>query len=108
MRRPARIALGLGLVTAVTIALGGPSTAGATGSLCSTSGTWTQGELNIYWLDVEQGDSQLIVGPTGKTLLIDLGETSFNTTGANTKATRVANAIKAICGTGSNPVALDY
>jgi beta-lactamase superfamily II metal-dependent hydrolase len=75
---------------------------------CSTSGTWTQGEVNLYWLDVEQGDSQLIVGPTGKTLLIDLGETSFNTHGSTTKATSVASKIRTICGTGSNPVALDY
>lgn len=75
---------------------------------CSAGGTWTQGEVNVYWLDVEQGDSQLIVGPTGKTLLIDLGETSFNTTGANTKATAVAAKIRNICGTGASPVALDY
>jgi beta-lactamase superfamily II metal-dependent hydrolase len=87
-----------------------PGRAGATGNAvpCSTSGTWTQGEVNLYWFDVEQGDSQLIVGPTGKTLLIDLGETSFNTTGANTKATSVASKIRTICGTGTAPVALDY
>lgn len=77
-------------------------------SACSTSGTWRQGELNVYWFDVEQGDSQLIIGPTGKTMLIDLGETSWNSTGANTNATDVAAQIKAICGTGSNPVHLDY
>lgn len=85
-----------------------PSRAAGPAVPCSTSGTWTQGEVNVYWFDVEQGDSQLIVGPTGKTLLIDLGETSFNTTGANTKATAVAQKIRAICGTGSSPVALDY
>jgi len=75
---------------------------------CSTAGTWTQGEVNVYWLDVEQGDSQLIVGPTGKTLLIDLGETAFNTTGTGTNASRVASKIRAVCGTGTSPVALDY
>jgi beta-lactamase superfamily II metal-dependent hydrolase len=75
---------------------------------CSTSGTWKQGELNVYWFDVEQGDSQLIVGPTGRTMLIDLGESAFNTTGANTHATRVASAIRAICGIGAGPVHLDY
>ena len=75
---------------------------------CSTAGTWTQGEMNVYWLNVDQGDSQLLIGPTGKTLLIDLGETSFNTTGVNTKASAVATRIKAICGTGAAPVALDY
>ncbi|MHB1474113.1 MAG: hypothetical protein ACYCV4_10885 [Dermatophilaceae bacterium] len=75
---------------------------------CSTSGTWNQGELNVYWFDVEQGDSQLIVGPTGRTMLIDLGESAYNTTGANTHATRVASAIRAICGIASGPVHLDY
>ncbi len=75
---------------------------------CSSSGTWTEGEVSVYWFDVEQGDSQLIVGPTGKTLLIDLGESAYNTSGANTKATAVAAKIRAICGTGSSPVALDY
>lgn len=75
---------------------------------CSTSGTWTEGELNVYWFDVDQGDSQLIVGPTGKTLLVDLGERAWNSSGTGTKAYQVAEEIKAICGTGSNPVALDY
>jgi len=75
---------------------------------CQTAGTWRQGELNVYWFDVEQGDGQLIVGPTGKTMLIDLGETAWNSTGANTNATRIAAEIKAICGTGSSPVHLDY
>jgi beta-lactamase superfamily II metal-dependent hydrolase len=77
-------------------------------SACSTSGTWRQGELNVYWFDVDQGDSQLIVGPTGKTMLIDLGENSWNSTGASTNATDVAAQIRAICGTGSSPVHLDY
>ena len=61
--------------------------AAATGAVACSSGsggTWTPGEVSVYWFDVEQGDSQLIVGPTGKTLLIDLGETSFNTTGTHT------------------------
>ncbi len=79
-----------------------------TRSSCSTAGAWRQGQLNVYWFDVDQGDSQLIVGPTGKTLLIDLGETAYNSKGANTNATAVAAQIRNICGTGSNPVHLDY
>jgi beta-lactamase superfamily II metal-dependent hydrolase len=79
----------------------------AAGTACSTAGTWRQGELNIYWFDVEQGDSQLIVGPTGKTMLVDLGETAWNSTGASTNAAKVAARIKAICGV-SGPVHLDY
>lgn len=75
---------------------------------CSTAGSWKAGELNVYWFDVEQGDSQLIVGPTGRTMLIDLGESAYNSTGANTHATRVASAIRGICGVASGPVHLDY
>ena len=94
--------LGVGLALA-------PDAHAATGAVpCSTGGTWRQGELNVYWFDVEQGDSQLIVGPTGKTLLIDLGETSYNSKGTSTNASRVATQIETICGTGSAPVALDY
>ncbi len=75
---------------------------------CSAAGTWTQGEMNVYWFNVGQGDSQFIVGPTGKTLLIDVGETRFNSTGTATNATAVATKIRSICGAGSSPVALDY
>lgn len=75
---------------------------------CSTAGAWRPGELNVYWFDVDQGDAQLIVGPTGRTLLIDLGENSWNAQGANTNATDVAAQIRNICGTGSAPVHLDY
>lgn len=94
--------------SAVTVPLMTAAPAHAAAQACSTSGTWTPGELNVYWFDVEQGDSQLIVGPTGKTLLVDLGERAWNSSGTGTMATRVANEIKAICGTGSNPVALDH
>lgn len=75
--------------------------------LCSTAGTWRQGELNIYWFDVEQGDAQFLVGPTGRTLLIDLGENVYSRTGPATNAARIATAIRAICGIGSGPVHLD-
>jgi len=66
------------------------------------------GEVSVYWFDVEQGDSQLIVGPTGKTLLIDLGETAWNSKGTSTNATKIEATIRSICGTGTSPVALDY
>ncbi len=81
----------------------------ATALPCSaTGGTWKKGELNIYVFDVEQGDSMLVIGPNAKTVLIDLGETRFNTTGADTNASRIAARIRSICGTGQNPVFLDY
>ncbi len=76
------------------------------GAPCST-GTWVEGEFNIYFFDVEQGDSQLIVGPTGKTMLIDLGEDSWNGVN-NTMAMHVADRIRDICGVESGPVHLDY
>lgn len=85
-----------------------PQEAEAAGAACSTAGTWQQGELNVYWFDVDQGDAQLVVGPTGKTLLVDLGENAWNSTGANTNATGIAQRIRAICGIASGPVHLDY
>jgi beta-lactamase superfamily II metal-dependent hydrolase len=86
----------------------GAGAAGAIACSAGTGGSWAPGEVSVFWLDVKQGDSQLIVGPTGKTLLIDLGETAFNTTGAATNATAIAALIRQICGTGASPVALDY
>src|SRR5260221_5457514 len=107
---PARALLVLLLATtvALTFTIGATPARGAAALPCQTSGTWAQGEMNLYWLDVEQGDSQLLVGPTGKTMLIDLGETSWNSSNTTTNAYRVPPAIRAICGTGTNPVALDY
>lgn len=96
------------LLVGVPVILG-QSVQASTALPCSaTGGTWTKGELNVYVFDVEQGDSMLVVGPNAKTILIDLGETRFNTTGSATNATSVANKIKQICGTGQNPVLLDY
>ncbi|QSB14632.1 lamin tail domain-containing protein [Natronosporangium hydrolyticum] len=105
------------LVTAVTatllvgggaVHLASPAQAAvAAAPACSTNGSWQAGELNIYFFDVEQGDSQLIVGPTGRTMLIDLGERSWNAY-HTTMAMRVAEEIRAICGIASGPVHLDY
>jgi beta-lactamase superfamily II metal-dependent hydrolase len=54
-----------------------------------------EGTLEIHVLNVGQGDSQLIIGPTGKTLLIDVFEPSWNT---NQGATWVASEIRRITG----------
>jgi len=40
---------------------------------CGT-GSWRPGVLEIHHLDLGQADSTLIVGPTGRTLLVDAGE----------------------------------
>ncbi len=94
-------------VVATSLTVAAPASA-ATSMPCQSSGPWRQGELNVYWFDVDQGDAQLIVGPTGKTMLIDLGEKAYNSKGATTNATAVAAQIRNICNTGTTPVALDY
>jgi beta-lactamase superfamily II metal-dependent hydrolase len=96
------------LVAALSAAtLAPPAAAFAEGAPCATSGTWQQGELNVYWFDVEQGDAQLIVGPTGRTMLIDLGERSWNAR-ASTMAMRVEAAIREICDVPTGPIHLDH
>jgi len=102
------LALSLFLALLALVVTQSPSQAATNAVPCSTAGTWQQGQLNVYWFDVDQGDSQLLVGPTGKTMLIDLGETAFNSKGTTTNATAVAAQIRSICGTGTTPVALDY
>ncbi len=44
---------------------------------CGT-GSWTAGTLEIHHINIGQGDATLIVGPTGKTLLFDAGESYWN------------------------------
>lgn len=108
---PARAAVPVAFATVVAaaVASAGASPAEAATSMpCQVSGAWSQGELNVYWFDVEQGDAQLVVGPTGRTMLVDLGERAYNSRGANTNASAVAAQIRNICGTGTAPVALDY
>jgi hypothetical protein len=43
---------------------------------CGT-GRWRPGTLEIHHFDVGQADSTLFIGPSGRTLLVDLGETSW-------------------------------
>lgn len=104
--RPVLTALLLTLSALPAVVIASPASA-ATSQPCSTSGPWRSGEFNVYWFDVEQGDAQLVVGPTGKTLLIDLGERAWNAT-TDTMAKRVAAQLRNICDTGSAPVHLDY
>ncbi|MBC2579699.1 lamin tail domain-containing protein [Clostridium sp. DJ247] len=59
------------------------------------SGTWTPGNLEIHHIDVGQGDSTLVVSPTGKTLLIDAGETYWN---SSADAQTVGNYIQSVTG----------
>lgn len=54
-------------------------TQGSSNSPALPPGTWTPGTLEIHVLNVGQGESQLIIGPTGKTLLIGVYEAGWNT-----------------------------
>lgn len=74
---------------------------GSTNDPALPPGTWTPGTLEIHVLNVGQGESQLIIGPTGKTMLIGISEDNWNT---NQGATWVASEIRRITG-GSH---LDY
>ena len=64
---------------------------------------WTPGNFEIHVFDVEQRDSQLIISPTGKTLLIDAGEASWNT---GNGATYIASKLREVMGPGFNHI--DY
>jgi len=43
-----------------------------------SGGSWTPGNLEIHHINIGQGDATLVVGPTGKSLLIDAGESYWN------------------------------
>src|SRR5690349_16153322 len=65
------------------------------------SGTWIPGNLEIHHIDIGQGDAALIVGPTGKSLLVDAGETNWN---SSAKAQIIGPYIQGVLGCKS----LDY
>ena len=60
-------------------------------------GLWVAGNFETYVFDHEQRDSQLIVSPSGKTLLIDAGEASWNT---GNGAAFIANKLREVMGPG--------
>lgn len=47
------------------------------GAACGT-GSWVAGNLEVHHINIGQGDATLIVGPTGRTLLADAGESNWN------------------------------
>lgn len=61
----------------------------------TSGGTWTPGNLEIHHINIGQGDSTLIVSPTGKTLLIDSGESVWN---SSADAQTVGNYIQSVTG----------
>ena len=65
---------------------------------CLFAQTWTQGSFEIHVFQVGQADSQLIVGPTGRTLLIDVGERLQNNPGSSQGVQSVAQKIRQVMG----------
>lgn len=61
---------------------------------CGT-GTWRPGSLEIHHIDVGQADSTLIVGPTGRTLLVDAGEARWD---SNDNARRIGDYVRQLMG----------
>jgi beta-lactamase superfamily II metal-dependent hydrolase len=68
---------------------------------CGT-GTWQPGALEIHHLGLGQADATLLVGPTGRSLLVDVGETGAATRrggdGVHAGADRVAETVLRVLG----------
>lgn len=72
-------------------------TKGATNGViaqCGT-GTWQSGRLEVHHINIGQGDSTLIVGPTGQTVLFDVGESYWN---SSADAQTIGAYIQAVLG----------
>jgi glyoxylase-like metal-dependent hydrolase (beta-lactamase superfamily II) len=64
--------------------------------VCGGEGArWQPGTLEIHHFDVGQADATLFIGPTGRTLLVDLGETGWDRRGG---AEHVGAAIERLLG----------
>ncbi len=72
-------------------------------SQATVYGVWTPGNFEIHVFQVGQADSQLIIGPTGRTLLIDVGETHYT---RSQGAQSVAQKIRQVMG--ANHSHIDY
>jgi len=88
------------LVICTLLTLTGSAEPVSAAGICGT-GTWTSGNLEIHHIDIGQGDSALIVGPTGRSLLLDAGEENYN---SSAKAQIIGPYIEAVLGCKS----LDY
>lgn len=65
------------------------------------SGSWTPGTLEIHHINVGQGDATLVVSPSGKSMLLDAGESYWN---SSADAQVIGPYIEAVIG----KRALDY
>ena len=78
----------------------GPACAPVGGGVCG-SGSWQPGALEIHHLALGQADATLLVGPTGRSLLVDVGEVASATSverPGHAGADQVGRAIEAILG----------
>jgi beta-lactamase superfamily II metal-dependent hydrolase len=90
----------ISIVATIALVIGTkPQLALAVGA-CGT-GSWTPGNLEIHHINIGQGDSALIVGPGGKSLLFDAGESNWN---ASSKAQVIGPYVQGVLGCKS----LDY
>ncbi|MBA3534787.1 MAG: lamin tail domain-containing protein [Ardenticatenales bacterium] len=68
-----------------------PSQAGTNGGF---GNSWQPGNFEVYFFDVEQGHSHLIVTPSGKSILVEAGEVSWNSgSGAATIAAKIQSVL---------------
>lgn len=83
-------------ITAYDGGLGTPNSSATSSSGGSTgSGTWTVGNLELHHINIGQGNATLVIGPTGKSLLIDVGESVWN---SSTDAKTIGPYIENILG----------
>jgi beta-lactamase superfamily II metal-dependent hydrolase len=66
----------LSLWMIVVVGCAGPAPGGGA---CGT-GTWQPGALEIHHFSIGQADATLLVGPSGRSLLVDVGESGAGTT----------------------------
>lgn len=81
-------------ITVYECGYGTPKTINSNSS--NTTGSWTTGNLEIHHINIGQGNATLVVGPTGKALLIDAGESYWN---SSADASVIGPYVKSVLGT---------
>jgi beta-lactamase superfamily II metal-dependent hydrolase len=74
---------------------------GSGGGVCGT-GSWSSGALEIHHFAVGQADATLLVGPSGRSLLVDVGESSASAeaagAGLHAGADQIGQKVEAVLG----------
>lgn len=81
--------------TAYDGGLGTPKALNSNSTPPGGGGGGGNGQLQIHHINIGQGDSTLVVGPTGKTLLLDAGESYWN---SSADAQKIGPYIQSITG----------